>query len=203
MRAGRRRARRPHGSVFCCATRNKKNSRGPRVLSDRRPSNRPRAQTPKAASAGRFNPKSPACPSAHKTRGWEGVWGGEPEVAPLPNASDRRPQLNLQRQNVHRASVRAPPPRIGLPSCPPSPRSRRRRGGQNGSERNETEEMEEAERKEKQRGARNPAANVCQPRKLRCARPLHEGSENQTIRGGLLRQPHRARLQMSLRRDIF
>ena len=59
MRAGRRRARRPHGSVFCCAARNKKNSRGPRVLSDRRPSNRPRAkqQPMAAASAGRLNHK--------------------------------------------------------------------------------------------------------------------------------------------------
>ena len=59
--------------------------------------------------------KSPACQSAYRTRGWGGAWGGEPEVAPLPNASDRRPQLNLQRQNVHRASVRDSPARIGLP----------------------------------------------------------------------------------------
>ena len=121
MRAGRRRARRPHGSGFCCAS-NKKSPRGPRAFSDRRPSNRPRAQTPQAASAGRLNHKLPACQSAYRTRGWGGVWGGEPEVAPLPNNHTRRPSADPRNPCLHRASVRASPPRIGLPSSHPSAR---------------------------------------------------------------------------------
>ena len=73
-----------------------------------------RATTPRRASS-RASARS-KCQSAHKTRGWEGVWGGEPEMAPLTNASDSRPQSNLQRQCVYRASALGP--RVCLSICP-------------------------------------------------------------------------------------
>ena len=67
-----------------------KTSRCSRGFSDRRPSNRPRAKPPKAASAGRLNHKSTACQSAVKREAREGLRGGKPEMAALPR--DKRPR---------------------------------------------------------------------------------------------------------------
>ena len=133
MRAGRRRARRPHGSVFCCATRNKKNSRGPRVLSDRRPSNRPRAkqQPMAAASAGRLNHKITCVPigvqNARLGRGLgRGARSGTPPQCKRPSTSvepaktKRSSGIGARFTGLHRSvlktSVRASPVCIGLPS---------------------------------------------------------------------------------------
>ena len=89
---------------------NKKSPRGPRALSDRRPSNRPRAQTPKAASAGRSTTNGPlfaqrcGCGAMTEARRREGVG-----FRPRPSndaASGELPRLSAKQMPIGAQNAR-------------------------------------------------------------------------------------------------